>query len=182
VSKRVAALLLTSALLSGCGVGLHSQTYKETGRGDSSSVDLESVLVRNLHIEAPLSGSTLAAGSDAVLTGTLASKGKATDTLTSVTTDAATTVVLQPGGFGTDPGFPRFGEGSSVVAVPAGGHASEWRAVLQGLTEELRSGEYVSVTLSFRDAGQTTLRVPVHIREGDLENREVIQHPYGEGE
>lgn len=170
-----AALLLSSALLSGCGVGLEAQTYKETGRGDSTSVDLEGVVVRNLHIEQPLHGTELAAGDDAVLLGTFVSRGGGTDALVSVTTDAAESVVLATV------------EGDQAVqadriAVPAGGIANEWGAVLQGLTAPLHSSQYVEVTLTFENAGQTTVRVPVHLGDGDLDTREVVQHPYGEGE
>jgi copper(I)-binding protein len=171
--------LLSSALLSGCGVGLQAQTYKETGRNDGSSVDLESVLVRNLHIEPPTSGNTLAAGGDAVLTGTLASRDKATDTLTSVTSPAAASVTLAAG---AAPAVPRFGGGPVGLDVPAGGALTDWTATLTGLAQPLRAGEYVTVTLTFANAGQTTLRVPVHSGDGDLGNREVIQPPYGSHE
>ena len=171
----VAALLLSSALLSGCGVGLEAQTYKETGRGDSTSVDLEGVSVRNLHIEEPLQGTTIAAGDAAVLLGTFVSKDGAADTLTSVTTDAAESVVLATV-------EQNQAVQASSIAVPAGGVANEWGAVLQGLTAPLRSATYVEVTLTFANAGQTTVRVPVHLGDGELDTREVIQHPYGEGE
>ncbi|MCU1587192.1 MAG: hypothetical protein JWN31_685 [Frankiales bacterium] len=170
-----AALLLSSALLSGCGVGLHAQTYQETGRGDGTSVDLESVLVRNLHIEPPTTGTEIPAGGDAVLTGTLASRGGATDTLTAVTSDAASTVVVRSS---ADVGSA----GAQPVSVAAGAANSTWSAVLQGLTKPLRSGEYATVTLTFANAGQTTLRVPVHVGDANLANRETVQEPYGAGD
>ena len=135
--SRVAALVLSAAVLSGCGVGLHAQTYQEKGRGDGTSVDLRSILIRNLHVEAPASGNQLAAGSDAVLTGSIINRGQTADTLTSVTTDAATTVRLDnfSGGAGFHPpeGVP--------IAIPAGGAQNEWSATLTGLTKAVRAGE-----------------------------------------
>lgn len=173
-ARTAAAFLLSSALLSGCGVGLEAQTYKETGRGDSTSLDLEGVAIRNLHIEEPLQGTEVAAGDAAVLLGTFVSKGGATDSLTAVTTDAAESVVLATV-------EQNQAVQASSIEVPAGGIANEWGAVLQGLTSPLRSAEYVEVTLTFANAGQTTVRVPVHIGDGGLDTREVLQHPYGEG-
>lgn len=169
--RAAAALVLSAAVLSGCGVGLHAQTYKETGRSDGTSVDLDSLVIRNLHIEAPASGSTIPAGSDAVLTGSLVNHGQQADTLTSVTSDAATTVSLTETSASAAP--------TGQVAIPAGGAATEWKATLSGLTKDLRAGEYVSVTLSFTNGGQSTLKVPVQTGDAGLENREVDQEPYG---
>ena len=175
--SRVAALVLSAAVLSGCGVGLHAQTYQEKGRGDGTSIDLKSILIRNLHVEAPVSGNQLAAGSDAVLTGSIINRGQTADTLTSVTTDAATTVSLA---LNTPPGaIPRFGDGPVPVVIPAGGAQNSWAATLSGLTKAVRAGEYISVTLSFTNGGQTTLRVPVHSGDAGLGSREVNQEPYG---
>ena len=168
---RVAALVMTAAALSGCGVGLHAQTYKEQGRQDGTNVDLESILVRNLHIEAAPAADGHAVGADAVLTGSVINRGKTADLLTSVTTDAATTVLL------SENDAPAEG-----IAIAPGGAAHSWSATLQGLTKPLRAGRYVTVTLSFDKGGQTTLSVPVHLTEGTLENREVNQEPYGEHE
>ncbi|MCW2543080.1 MAG: hypothetical protein JWM40_632 [Frankiales bacterium] len=175
MSRRAAALVLSAAVLSGCGVGLHAQTYTEKGRQDGSNVDLESILVRNLHIEPAPTGSTIPVGSDAVLTGSIVNRGQAADTLTSVTSDAATSVSLS-----TTETVPRFGGGSPFpLTIPAGGALTDWTATLTGLTKDLRAGEYVTVTLSFTNGGQTTLSVPVHLGDADLANREVDQEPYG---
>jgi copper(I)-binding protein len=165
---RVAALAMTAAALSGCGVGLHAQTYTEQGRQDGTNVDLQTILVRNLHIEAAPSGDGHAVGADAVLTGSVINRGETADLLTAVTSDAATTVSL------TENDAP-----SDGIALAPGGAAHTWSALLQGLTKPLRAGQYVTVTLSFIKGGQTTLSVPVHVTEGQLENREVNQEPYG---
>jgi copper(I)-binding protein len=157
-------------VLSGCGVGLQAQTYKEQGRSDSASTNLGDLAVRNLHIEAPATGSTHEAAAEAVLTGALVNRGEQADTLASVTTSGAGTVSLM-----------QDGQAVPGIEIPAGGSAQGWTAVLQGLSAPLRSGGYVSVTLSFTSGGRTTLNVPVHIGDGDLDSREVNQEPYGEG-
>ena len=170
MSRRAAAVLLTATVLSGCGTGLQAQTYKETGRSDGASADLEALAIRDLHIEAPTSGTTLAAGSSAVLTGTLVNHGSAQDTLTAVTSDAASTVTL------AQDDHP-----ATSIAIPAGGADSTWTATLTGLSAAASAGSYISVTLTFSSAGQTTLQVPVALGNSNLDSREVNQQPYGEG-
>ena len=170
LSSRLVAVAASAALLSGCGTGLYAHTYQQTGRSDGTSRDLETLALRNLHILPPASGDTHLPGSDAVLTGALVNKGEQADTLTSVTSPAAATVTL------TQAGKP-----VSIVQIPAGGTAGEWTAVLTGVTEPLRAGTYVSVTLTFTSGGRTTLTVPVRLGDGQsgLEDREVHQEPYG---
>lgn len=168
--SRLAAILLSAAVLSGCGTGLQAQTYKETGRSDGTSTNLESLAIRNLHIEPPAADNTHAAGGTATLTGGLINRGSAADTLTSVTTAAAGSVSLV-----------QDGQSVSAVQIPAGGAASAWSAVLEGLTAPARAGSYVAVTLTFTSGGRTTLSVPIHIGDAGLGFREVHQEPYGEG-
>lgn len=170
MSRRLAAVLLTAAVVSGCGTGLQAQTYKESGRSDGTSTDLESLAIRNLHIEPPTSGTTLAAGSSAVLTGSLVNHGDTPETLTTVSTDVAGAV-----------SFTDNGQSSTSITIPAGGSSTEWTAVLNGLNAPIPAGTYISVTLEFTNAGRTTLHVPMQIGDASLGSREVEQEPYGEG-
>ncbi len=167
MSRRLAAVLLAAVALSGCGTGLNAQTYKETGRADSTSTNLETLAVRNLHIEGPSASDVHEVGGEARLLGSLVNRGDTADTLISVTSDSAAAVTL------TQDDQP-----ASSIAVDKGRAASNWAAVLQGLSTPLRPGTYVTVTLTFTNAGRTTLQVPVHLGEGDLETREVHQEPY----
>jgi copper(I)-binding protein len=168
--SRLAAVVLSAALLSGCGVGLHAQTYKESGRTDGTSTDLEGLAIRNLHIEPPASGNTLPLGAQAVLTGGLVNHTDSADTLESISTDVAGSA-----------SFVQDGKAVPSVTVPARGTPGDWRVLLDGLSTPLHAGTYVSVTLTFTNAGRTTLKVPVHIGDGGLGSREVNQEPYGEG-
>jgi len=171
VSRRLAAVLLGAAVLSGCGTGLQAQVYKETGRGDSASADLDSLAIRNLHFEPAAEGNALATGDRAVMTGSFANRGDAQDTLTSISSPAAASVMLL-----------QHGKAVSSIDIPAGGAAGGWTAVLEGVNRPVRAGQYLPVTLTFSRGGRTTLQVPLHISEGDLEGREVNQEPYGHGE
>lgn len=166
MSRRLAAVLLSAAVLSGCSTGLNAQTYKETGRADSTSKDLESLALRNLHIEGPTSD-VHEVGGEARLVGSLVNRGETPDTLISVSSEAAGAITL------LDKDQP-----VASITVDKGRAVSTWTAVLEGLTTTLRPGTYVTVTLTFTNAGRTTLQVPVHIAEGDLEDREVLQEPY----
>lgn len=162
---------LTVTLLSGCGVGLQAQTYKETGRQDSSSTDLPGLALRNLHVEAPLTtDGVISAGGSAVLRGSFVSTGSTVDTLTAITTDAASSVSLQSGG-------------QPVASVPvlAGQATSDWSATLAGLTRPLRAGSYVTVTLTFTSAGRTTLSVPIQSGDNGLSQRTPAESPAAEG-
>lgn len=169
LSSRFAAVLLSTALLSACGTGLHAQTYKEQGRTDGTSKDLESVVIRNLHIEPPASGNTHPSGAEAVLTGALINRSEHADTLMSVTSDVAASVSLL-----------QDGKPVPTLSLPASRAVGAWSALLEGLSAPLRAGSYVSVTMTFEGAGRTTLRVPVHIGDAGLGSREVNQEPYGE--
>lgn len=166
----VAAAAVCAAALSACGTGLQAQTYKEVGRQDGATADLGGLAVRNLYVVAPSDGSVLATGSQAMLTGTFVNAGSADDSLTTLSTDVAGAVSL------TVDGAP-----ATAVAVPAGGRSGSWTAVLDGLTKDLRAGQYISVTLNFAGAGRTTVQVPVRAGENGLRDRAPAQDPYHEG-
>jgi copper(I)-binding protein len=172
VSRRhltVAVAVLSAAVLSACGTGFQAQTYRETGRQDAASTDLDSIAVRNLHVQAPTSGRTLASGGQAVLTGTFVNTGDTADSLLSITTDVASSVTLMIDG-----------RQVTEVPIPARGTSPAWTAVLDGLTKDLHAGDYVSVTLSFARAGRTTLQAPVRAGNNGLGERPPAQDPYGE--
>lgn len=168
----VAAAVLSAALLSGCATGLEAQTYRETGRADSGSADVDGIGVRNLHVTPPLNGSRIANPETAVVAGVFTNTGDQADTLTAASSPAAASVTLN------DKGAP-----VTSIAVPANGITSAtWSLVMSGLTEELHVGQYVSVTLTFARAGRTTVQIPVRAGDQGLSDREVAQNPYGEGE
>lgn len=166
--SRLAALLVSAVLLSACGTGLQAHTYSQTGRQDGVSQDLETVLVRNLQVQPAPTDDPEFPQDIAGVTGALVNTGDRADSLVSVTSPIATDVVLVQGD-----------QQVESISIPAGGTAGEWFAVLEGLSEPLKSATYVDVTLEFTNGGRTTLSVPVQLNVPDLEDREVHQEPYG---
>ncbi|MGB8650942.1 MAG: copper chaperone PCu(A)C [Mycobacteriales bacterium] len=164
----VAAVVLSAVVLSGCGTGLHAQTYRETGRSDSAVAEVGSIAVRGLHVEPSTTGNTLAVGDDAVVTGVLVNNGTEDDSLTGAATDAASSIAIQQGGVT-----------ATSVKVPAGSTSgTDWSLKLSGLTKELQAGEYLSITLVFDKAGRTTLQVPIRAGDNGLSSRTPEQDPY----
>jgi copper(I)-binding protein len=167
----VTTVALSAALLSACGTGLHAQTYKESGRQDGGNTALAGVAVRDLHVEAPTTGSTIPTTDPATVTGVLVNTSGTADALVGASTDAAANAAL------TDNGQP-----ATQVAVPANGvSSSTWAITLTGLTKPLVAGTYISVTLTFDKAGRTTVQVPVRAGDNGLSSRTQEQNPYGEG-
>lgn len=143
-----AALLLTA-----CGSGQTAEVYQERTVADATNESVGAIAVRNLAIEAPLTGSVLQKGTDAPLTVTLVNGGSDSDVLLSASTPAAASVrVVGP---------------TSTVPVPALSAASSaYSLVLGDLTRDLPSGSYISLTLVFRRNGSKTLLVPVSTTYG----------------
>ena len=165
------AVLLSAVALSACGTSLHARTYQESGRTDGTSVDVQgrnSVNIRNLHVDSPLTGRVLPAGESAVVTGALVNSGSADDALVAASTPAATGAVLLV-------------DGAEVtqVAIPAGGSApTGWAVRLDGLTADVHVAQSITMTLEFQNAGRVTLRVPVYAGENGLQNRPAEEDPY----
>ena len=170
-SRLVSATLLSSALLlSGCGVGLHATTYtKELAGRDFAPASAGELQIRNLGIAPPTSGDTHTAGDTAVLTGTIVNTGSSDDALVGVESSVAGATSLWLNG-----------KTVSEVPVAAGSDAGTWTALLTGLREDLRIGDYVSVTLVFAHAGRLEdLQVPVRLGSSDgIGSRSPEQDPY----
>lgn len=166
------ASLLSAAALSGCGVGLNSTTYQETGRVDGTVANVggrEGIAVRHLHVAPPAEGTVHEPGSTALVLAGLSNSGTEDDALVAATTPAATAAVLTVDGAQVD-----------EVAVPAGSRAdSGWAVRLDGLTTGLHVAQSIELTLVFRDAGRITLTVPVLPGDNDLDERHPAQDPYG---
>jgi copper(I)-binding protein len=175
VSRRlVPAALVVAFALAGCGTGLQNQTYKERSIRDFDNLTVGSLEVRNLGVDAPASGSVIAADEGtAVVTGSVINTGDTADALTGATSTVAASAQLQL-------------DGADVSAdpVPAGSDAgTTWAVVLTGLKKDLLVGTYVDVQLTFEKAGRTeTLSIPVRSGDHGLADREEAQDPYSTGE
>jgi copper(I)-binding protein len=160
VRARRTTTILTTGLLSmaltACGVGLDPQTYRERTTQDASNTQVGALALRNVAIEPPAGGALEhALGKDALVTMAVVSVAEEPDTLTSVTTAAASSAELVDG----------TGKAVSTVTVPALGSIAEqdFGVVLKGLTKPLRPGMYVDVTFAFAKNGRATFPVPVRL-------------------
>jgi copper(I)-binding protein len=138
--------------LTGCGAGLRAQTYQERATSDSTNEAIGAINVRHLRVLPPGTGGTYAVGSDARVGVELVNEGNEDDRLTSVTSDLARSVQVV-----------RNGVAASSLVVPAQGRVADYGFVLQGLTKELRPGNYVRMELTFEQNGSASMLVPVEV-------------------
>lgn len=167
-----AALVVAS-----CAAGQITQTDTQVAAIDGTSADIGNIEIRNAEIASPASDGSGPAvypkGSDAEAVIWLVNEGEQPDELVSARSDAAQKATL---------------EGSRVVPPertlvlspePMGtGNPVQGSLTLEGLKHQLRPGEMVEVTLTFRDAGQVTFELPVTMPD---EPRNNPAEPPGQG-
>ena len=162
---RPAAALLAGALvlgLSACGSGFQANTYDARNLDDATNTTVGTMALRNVYLASPDEGILHEEGSDAQLQIAIANTGREADTLVDISTDAA-----------SDAQILLDGRTLSSLEVPAGGLTDpELQIELTGLTRDLRSGEFFTVTVRFERAGETTFGVPV----GSPSNPEDREH------
>jgi len=175
VKRPLLALAVSAGLLAGCGTGLEARTYQESGREDGAVADVggrTGIAIRHLHVEGPAKGSTLDAGSTAVVLGAFVNNGPVADALVSATSEVAGSSQLLL-------------DGKPVTAIPVpafGSAGTTWSIRLIDLKGTLHVGQYVGIHLSFAKAGRVSLRLPLHAGDNGLDTREVSQDPYSHGE
>ncbi|GAC1443457.1 MAG: hypothetical protein NVSMB55_17030 [Mycobacteriales bacterium] len=176
VRRRTTTLLAAAVLsfaLTGCGVGLNPQTYRERTTQDASNISLGNLALRNVAIAPPGAGSSeLAVGSTAQVTLAIVSTSSDPDTLVSVSTPAAASASFVDG----------TGHVVQTVAVPANGTAGygDFGIVLRGLTKPLRPGMYIDLTFAFQQHGTVTVKVPVKVYDTPLPRASFSSKPAAE--
>jgi copper(I)-binding protein len=162
---RPAAVLLAGALtlgLSACGAGFEANTYDARNLDDATNTDIGRIALRNVYLASPDKGILHEQGSDARLQLAISNTGEQADRLVDISTDAA-----------SDAQILLDGRKLSSLEVPAGGLSDpELEVELTGLTRDLRSGEFLLVTVRFERAGEKTFEVPV----GSPTNPEKHEH------
>lgn len=154
--------------LSACGASLDAQTYQERNQAESTDTSVGSLAVRNVSIEAPPRGDVYEEGDDATAIITVTNSSPEDDRLVEVTSAAAEEVVVLVDGEEGDVEVPGLGSTGSLVTLE-----------LRGLTREVRTGEYVAMTLRFADNGTSEILVPVALTgEND---RDIYTGEYEEG-
>jgi copper(I)-binding protein len=147
---------LLALALTGCGVGLDPQTYRERTTHDATNAQVGALALRNIGIEPPPPGQLeLGVGKDAQLTLAIVNPTDDPDTLTGVSSAAASATQL----------VDRTGHAVTSIDVPARGslQSGDFGVVLRGLTKALRPAVYVDVTFTFTNNGRTTVSVPVRL-------------------
>ncbi len=158
---------LLALALTGCGATLDAQTYQERSNADASNTAVGTIALRGLSVESGGSDRTLAAGDDAEVFMVLTNRDDEPDTLVEVTTPDAESVEILVDGE------------EDTLEVPALGSTENSASLrLVGLTEELREGEYTTLTFRFERNG--SIEVPVPVRSPGRTDRPV--YTGGEGE
>ncbi len=177
------ALLLVAPALVACSAGRAAQTAVTRTTSDAAAANLGPLQIRNVYLGAPPTG-TWNQGDNVPLYLTVAtpsstaaalgpSPSTTVDSVTGATSTAASAVVVVPAaGTATpsaSPGLPLGETGTTAtrfpLAIPAGAALTlgpdTTHLELQGLNRPLTPSQYVPVTLTFANAGSTTLDVPV---------------------
>ncbi|MGH3520003.1 MAG: copper chaperone PCu(A)C [Haloechinothrix sp.] len=160
---RAAAAVGVAIAVAGCGAGQVTQTGTHQPAVNGSHATVGTLSLNDVALAFPEGEDRYyAAGSDAPLTLNIANRGDQADELTEVTSPAAASVTVE----GDTEIVAR--RAVSVLAEEAGAGSSAEseqigvaRIVLEGLKQDLRPGQTIMITLTFRDAGQVTLRVPI---------------------
>ena len=150
-----AGAVLTLAL-TGCGATLDAQTYQERSQADATNTAVGTIALRGMSVESGGDDRTLDAGEDAEVF------------LVLTTPDAEEVELLVDGEPSPD--------GIEVPRLGSTGDTATLRLV--SLSEELREGEYTTLTFRFERNG--SIEVPVPVRTSGRTDRPV--YTGGEGE
>lgn len=141
---------LLALALTGCGAELDAQTYQERNQADASNTAVGTIALRGVSVESGGRDRTHEAGADAEVFMVLTNRDDEPDTLVEVTTPDAESVEILVDGE------------EDTVEVPAQGSTEDSASLrLVSLTEELREGEYTTLTFRFERNGEVELAVPV---------------------
>lgn len=177
----VGAVLTTALSTAGCATGQHAATAEETPAIDGAIGTVGSIDLRGVGILAPDSGAaSYPQGANAAMTLAIVNTSTKPDTLTSITSPAASGWVLldgnttllpvAPSSSGTSTGPPVVGAvPPQVVTIEPGRSvafalpSSTQSLFLTGLKQQLYTASSVPVTFSFQTAGAITITVPVQL-------------------
>lgn len=165
------ALVIIVSLLAatGCSAGQVAQTATQVITQEGANAERGGVAVRGALIPTPLRGA-YKTGEQAPLYLAIATEEGAGDTLVTVTSEAAASVVLirspfDAAGSAAATPTPSAGSGGTELVIGSGTLILLTQGMsylqLQALTDDLTPGDTVSVTFSFARAGEITLDVPV---------------------
>jgi copper(I)-binding protein len=148
-------LLLSPIALSACSAGQVTQTATQQRDKTGGQAQVGALSLRQAQIESPRGG-VYDAGDDALLRLAIVNSGTEDDTLVRIAGDGFAEAEVR----GSRPA----GTSGIDIPIPAGSAVfigEDVRVVLTDLTEPLTTGQFIDLDLTFENAGEVTLQVPV---------------------
>ena len=183
-ARTLGALLLSPIALGACSSGQVTQTATQERDKSGGMADVANITLRSVALEYP-SGGSYDEGDDAELRGAIVNIADEADTLLSIESDAFeevrvlgddVTEVSQSSGSSGEIGLeiPRNG------TVFLGGDGPT--VLLENLTEGLTTGQNITLTMTFEQAGEIEVRALVATPEEALERGEAFDFHHEEQE
>ncbi|MEU3272799.1 copper chaperone PCu(A)C [Saccharomonospora sp. NPDC006951] len=154
-----AAFGLGAALLvTGCGAGQITQTDTQVAAVNGAEAQVGTMAIRNAELAYPTGGEPAVhtEGSDADVLMSIVNQAGEDDQLVSASSESADNVEI-----GGERGIP----GATTLAIsptaPENGNQLHGTITLQGLKQEVRPGQNLVITLTFREAGEVRVDLPV---------------------
>lgn len=179
--------------LTGCSAGQHAQTAEKRPAVEGVSADIADLQIRNAYLAAPGDDGKYEAGTEVPLEMVVTSTG-AGDEITSITVDGEEATVATSGDVARESGGPEgdsdtqaqdTGPGSPMEIPPGGilivGEDGE-ATVTATLTDETYPATLIPVTITFSEAGEVELEVPVAVQWEDVPRDPEQQYTPEEGE
>jgi copper(I)-binding protein len=171
--RRVVAVAVAAAslTLTGCAAGQHAQTVNQKPAVDGVTADSGSVGIRYAGVAAPENGKSWDAGANVPLELVIVNNGLKDDTLTGVSSAAASAVIVSGGPIDIPAGSTTPAAIKPLV-IPAGRSIevglsnTDAGILLQGAKTPLFPSQTVPVTLTFKSGAQIDAMLAVKLTEG----------------
>jgi copper(I)-binding protein len=180
------ALLVSPLVLGACSAGQVNQTSSQVRDKVGGTADVENILLRAMEVANP-AGGAYEAGDDAELLGAIVNSADEPDTLLSISGEGFEGVRVL-GGEGTGTGVSSGSGIDSEVAVEIPtdgtvflGSGDAPTILLENLTEELTTGQNLTLTLTFETAGEVEVTALVDNPEREVDRGEAFDFHHEEG-
>lgn len=176
--------LLSPVALSACGAGQVTQTATQDRDKTGATASAGDITVRQVQLVSPRGG-TYDEGDDADVRMAIINSGEKDDTLTAVDGDGFGSAEIS----GTSNSTSATGSGASSgeIELPAdsavfiGGKDDDYSITLTDLDDSLTVGQYVTLVLTFENAGEITVRATVATPDEALDRGEGFDFHQEEG-
>jgi copper(I)-binding protein len=156
-------LLLSPVALSACSAGQVTQTATQERDKTGAQAQVGDISIRAGQLEAPRSGG-YERGDDAELQVAIVNGGTDSDTLVAVDGKGFDSAEIESTASRTTTSTGSTGT-SDEIEIPAGSSvfvgSDDYTVTLTGLDEDLNTGQYLEVTLTFEKAGDVTIPITV---------------------